>query len=167
MRAVCRIALFFCIFVVPIRSDAESGSELRNWFNDPFFQISNAIAGCPVPAGPFVTAAERNAQSHHRAERGTSCWLAGKCKKPNAYAYDREIAQNFRAALRKRNPFKNSTLWVTVQGRLVFIEGCVRDEKIEHDLETFARAIPYVQQAAAFLYKDLSSSPPYRRLAPP
>ena len=36
-----------------------------------------------------------------------------------------------------------------------------------YDLETFARAIPYVQQAAAFLYKDLSSSPPYRRLAPP
>src|SRR5437899_5540536 len=31
--------------------------ELRNWFDDPFFAISSAIADCPVPAGPFVTEA--------------------------------------------------------------------------------------------------------------
>ena len=50
--------------------------DIRNWFGDPFFQITSAIEHCPEPAGPRVTRAERQAQSHRRAEKGTTCWLA-------------------------------------------------------------------------------------------
>jgi hypothetical protein len=51
----------------------------HNGFDDPFFQIASAVPDCPPPAGPFVTEAEHRAEAHHRAEKGTSCWLAGGC----------------------------------------------------------------------------------------
>src|SRR6185295_3263395 len=96
----------------------------RNWFDDPFFEISDFIADCPPPAGPFVDEAGRRVQAHRRAEKGTTCWLAGACERPNAYAYDRDIAAALQAALRERPPLAGSSLWVTVQGRVMYIEGC-------------------------------------------
>jgi len=35
-------------------------------------------------------------QAHRRAEKGTTCWLAHECERPNAYAYDPDI--NFQQA---------------------------------------------------------------------
>src|SRR5450631_1130432 len=131
---------------------AQPGSERRNWFNDPFFQITAALPDCPVPAGPRVTEAERRVQAHHRAEKGTTCWLAGQCERPNAYAYDADIAAAIRSALSTAQPFGGSTLWVTVQGRVVYVEGCVLEQRMEADLEGFARAIPGVQQAIAIVF---------------
>lgn len=52
------------------------GDVPRNWFDDPFFQIANGIPKCPRPLGPFLTESEMKAESHARAERGTSCWLS-------------------------------------------------------------------------------------------
>lgn len=77
---------------------------LQNWFDDPFFQVSAARPDCPEPAGPRVTAAERQQQSHRRAEKGTTCWLAGEagCERPNAFAYGRDIATAIRQALHGR-----------------------------------------------------------------
>jgi hypothetical protein len=137
--------------------------ELRlNRYGDPYFALSAQVAGCPEPLGPRITEAEQRAQAHHRAERGTSCWLAGQCARPNAFLYDRDIA----AALAERAAghalFEHSALWATVQGRAVFIEGCVRDIAIAPQLEAFARAIPYVQQAAALVYADLAGPPAYK-----
>ncbi|MBI5593177.1 MAG: transporter [Deltaproteobacteria bacterium] len=159
--------ILICAISPAIVSRAQDGPELRNWFNDPFFQISNAIPNCPVPAGPFITFAEKQTQAHHRAERGTTCWLAGKCKRPNAYEYDQDIAEDFKSAWAERSPFKNSTLWVTVQGRIIFIEGCVQDRKWVRDIEKFALAVPNVEQAVAFVYSDLSTNPPYKLLVLP
>lgn len=139
-----------------------AGGELRNWFDDPFFQISASIADCPVPAGPFVDAAERQVQSHHRAEKGTTCWLAKACDRPNAYAYDRDIAAAFQAALRQDDPFAGTTLWVTVQGRVVYIEGCVARESAVAEIEAYARRLPYVEQAIAIVRTDPAARPPYR-----
>lgn len=161
------LPILICAISPAIVSRAQDGPELRNWFNDPFFQISNAIPNCPVPAGPFITFAEKQTQAHHRAERGTTCWLAGKCKRPNAYEYDQDIAEDFKSAWAERSPFKNSTLWVTVQGRIIFIEGCVQDRKWVRDIEKFALAVPNVEQAVAFVYSDLSTNPPYKLLVLP
>ena len=71
---------------------AQDAAERRNWFNDPFFQIAAQAPRCPVPLGPYLTAAEQRAEAHDRAERGTSCWLAGRCARSNAYAYDQETS---------------------------------------------------------------------------
>src|SRR5689334_25386475 len=87
---------------------AGAADELRNWFHDPFFAITSAIRDCPLPAGPYITDAERRVQAHHRAERGTTCWLAKACDRPNAYAYDRDIADAIAAAMRERKPFRDT-----------------------------------------------------------
>jgi hypothetical protein len=154
--------LLFALPLAVSASAAQPGQELRNWFDDPFFQISSAIPGCPEPAGPFVTEAERRAEAHIRAEKGTACWLAGQCDRPNAYLYDRDIADAFKAAIAERNPFARTSLWVTVQGRVVYIEGCVGDKSLARELEAFARGLPYVQQATAVVRSKPSERAPYR-----
>jgi hypothetical protein len=146
---------------------AQSDSQRENWFHDPFFQISDAVPDCPMPAGPFVTAKERTAEAHHRGERGTSCWLEGKCDRPSSYDYDQDIAGAFKSAIATANPFKDSTLWVTVQGRAVFIEGCAEDRRLAARIEAFTMQLPYVQVAVAKVRTDPSLPPPYPLLNSP
>lgn len=141
--------------------------ELRNWFDDPFFPVTAEVPGCPEPAGPRVTEAERQGQSHRRAEKGTTCWLAGEddCGRANAYAYDRDIAAEIRAAATPAEPFDHSSLWVTVQGRIVYVEGCVPQPDRAPALEAALRRLPHVQQAIAIVTTDPAADPPYRRFA--
>ena len=141
---------------------AHADDDLQNWFNDPFFQIAASIPNCPLPAGPFTTESDRRVQAHRRAEKGTTCWLAKECDRPNAYVYDADIASAFQAAWRDRNPHSNTTLWVTVQGRVLYIEGCAADESVTLELEAFARSIPNVQQAIAIIRTDSSARAPYK-----
>jgi hypothetical protein len=145
---------------------AQDADGLRNWYNDPFFQISSALPDCPLPAGPFVDERERQAQAHHRAEKGTSCWLAGACQRQSAYAYDEDIAAAIRDAVRERDPFPASTLWVTVQGRVVYIEGCAAPGTDVRTLESFVRSLPHVEQAIAAIRTDPAEAPPYRLRRP-
>lgn len=141
---------------------AQENVDRQNWFGDPFFQASSAIKKCPVPAGPFITEAEKRAQTHHRVERGTTCWLSGQCDKPNFYAYDPEIAEQLKARLQQPSILSTSTVWVTVQGRVVYLEGCAADAALAHSLENIAREIPHVQQAIALLRLPRSKRVPYR-----
>jgi hypothetical protein len=152
----------------PVPGPAQPAPALRNWFGDPFFQIANGQPDCPEPAGPRITEAERQKQTHHRAERGTTCWLAGQCDRPNSYAYDADIAIAIRQGLATNNPFSRASIWVTVQGRVVYLEGCVPEASMEASLEAFARQIPNVQQAiAAVRVTGDPARPPYRRLVDP
>jgi hypothetical protein len=100
--------------------------------------------------------------AHRRAEKGTTCWLARQCDRPNSFAYDEDIATAFKAALKGHDEFAGTSLWVTVQGRVVYIEGCVARPSQEAELEAFSRSIPYVQQALAIVRSDASERPPYR-----
>ena len=151
-----------CVGCAMLAAAARAADELRNWFDDPFFAITSAIRDCPLPAGPFITDAERRVQAHHRAERGTTCWLAKACDRPNAYAYDRDIAAAIAAAVRERRPFPDTSLWVTVQGRVVYVEGCARSPADEAQIEAFMRALPNVQQAIASLRTDPAAPAPYK-----
>jgi hypothetical protein len=141
---------------------AHAAEALQNWFDDPFFQISAEVPMCPLPAGPFVDDADRRAQAHRRAEKGTTCWLAKECERPNAYTYDKDIAAAFQAAVRAHNPFPGTSLWVTIQGRVIYIEGCARDDSVVAQIEPFARALPHVQQAIAAVRTDPLAPPPYK-----
>jgi len=155
-------ALLFAFLVAASTCLAQAGEALQNWFDDPFFQISADVPMCPLPAGPFVDEAGRRTQAHRRAEKGTTCWLAKECERPNAYAYDQDIAAAFRAAVRGHNPFPGTSLWVTVQGRVIYIEGCARDVSMVAQIEPFARALPHVQQAIAAVRTDPRMRPPYK-----
>jgi hypothetical protein len=138
-----------------------AADELRNWFGDPFFAISASLPDCPLPAGPFISEAEQRVQSHHRAERGTTCWLAGQCDRPNAYAYDADIAAALQRAVGDGRAFADSSLWATVQGRIVYIEGCA-SAATAAEAQALARSVPNVQQAIAIVRTDPAARPPYK-----
>ena len=140
-----------------------SDEQPLNRFDDPFGQVSADIADCPEPRGPRVTAAEARVQAHHRAERGTTCWLRGECREPNAFRYDAGIAAALRGALAAAPALHPSSLWFTVQGRVVYLEGCVAAAAQGAALEALARGLPDVQQAVALV--RVGRGPlPYRRL---
>lgn len=143
---------------------AQAPAELRNWFDDPFVQLSAAIAHCPEPLGPRATEPQMLRQTHHRLERGTRCWLEGRCARQSAYDYDRDIAARLAAAWTENPEFARSTIWATVQGRVVYLEGCVRTPSLGAKLEAFARGIPDVDLAVAFVFRPGAATPPYRTL---
>jgi len=115
-----------------------------------------------------VSEAQRRLQAHRRAEKGTTCWLAKEagCDRPSAYAYDRDIAAAIETAMRSQAAFADSSLWVTVQGRVVYVEGCVRDAAQAPAIEAFVRGLPHVQQALAIVTASPRAQPPYEVYAP-
>jgi hypothetical protein len=103
--------------------------ERINRGHDPFFQISHALAGCPVPLGPLETGQEWLDESHYRIERGNSCWVEGRCRLSNAYLYDPEIAEAVQRRLTTINYAthwrEQTTLWLILQRRFIYVQGCV------------------------------------------
>jgi len=136
---------------------------LKNWFNDPFIQVRSAVPDCPQPLGPLVSAEEARKESHWRTERGTTCWLAGKCGKPNSYLYDAPIARSVQAHFAAEPGFaRNSSLWLTFQRRFVWVEGCSADRVIDAAaLEAFVRTEPDVERVIVNLRRPGDSKPPY------
>ncbi|MEM5460830.1 BON domain-containing protein [Paraburkholderia phytofirmans] len=108
---------------------AYAQSELQNRGNDPFLRISSAIRDCPEPAGPRITKAEWMRESHHRIEHGNHCWLEGRCRLPNAFEYDNEIADTTQRRLKWLTgtlpEWQQSSLWITVWQRWILVQGCV------------------------------------------
>lgn len=127
-------------------ASASAAEPLRlNPFGDPFEQ---ATAGrpCPVPRGPAYTDDEIRKLAHDRAERGTSCWLAGRCSEPNAYRYDKRIAAAAVEALRgDASLASSSAIWVLAERRIVWLQGCVADAAQAARAEALARAVPDVE----------------------
>jgi hypothetical protein len=140
------------------------GGGLKNWFNDPFFQVSAGIPSCPLPLGPLVTEAEMKAESHSRVERGTSCWMAGECKQPNAYLYDAGIAQTIRQRLQSTGAFDRDSLWITVSRRFVWAEGCVTDPRKAAEIEALLRTVPDVERVLVNVTNPAMRRPAYRTL---
>ncbi|HYD60745.1 MAG TPA: hypothetical protein VEC35_10345 [Noviherbaspirillum sp.] len=136
-------------------------ASLKNWFDDPFFQVSDGIAGCPRPLGPLLTESEMKSESHSRAERGTSCWMSGACSQPNAYMYDQEIARGVRERLRAG---ADTSLWITVKRRFVWVEGCVAHPAQTADLESQVKSLPNVEHVLVNVMTGTRDKPPYRTL---
>lgn len=135
--------------------------DLRNWFDDPFFQVSNGLPGCAVPLGPLLSFEEQRREAHWRAERGTSCWLAGRCAHSNAYAYDKSLAAPVKAALLAVPGLDNASVWVTIQRRWVFLEGCVADAAQAAALAAAAKAVPDVEAVVPALDVGVPKKPRY------
>ena len=58
---------------------------------DPFAEATAGYSGCPAAKPPVLSEQEMRIQAHGRAERGTSCCLAGTCECGGAYMRDPEI----------------------------------------------------------------------------
>ena len=100
MRACClnsRTVLLVgaLIFTMSTTASAQTSSVAseakKNVFDDPLVQITQGIRHCSVPESPGYTTQKARLKAHYRAERGTSCYRAGRCRLPNAYLYDKEI----------------------------------------------------------------------------
>ena len=144
---------------------AQGGDEIvRNWFKDPYFQVRSAIARCAVPLGPFATEEQMLKETHYRSERGTRCWLEKKCTKPSSYLYDADIATAVRSRFDASRGLRDASLWVTVQRRFVWIEGCVRSGRDEREIEELLRDVPDMDRLIVFVSHVPAAAPPYRTL---
>jgi hypothetical protein len=106
-----------------------------NAFNDPFEQVTSAIAACPVPAGPLYTAQEARDAAHVRSHHGTSCFRSGRCRLPNSYLYDAEIIPRVVQYLRADGRFGDTSVWVIGERRLVHLVGCVKTREQARAME--------------------------------
>ncbi|CAB3755543.1 BON domain-containing protein [Paraburkholderia humisilvae] len=148
-------------------STASVATERKNWFNDPFFELSHAMTDCPVPLGPLMTRAQMEDDAHYRVERGTTCWLAHKCTKPNSYMYDQPIADAIRAHFSNPRAFDGTSLWITVQRRFVYAEGCAPASFDRQALRQQLEAIPDVEQVFIRVGSSARAPLPYKTLAAP
>jgi hypothetical protein len=151
-------------------AQAQDDVGLRNWGEDPFVQLRADDARCPEPRGPRMTAAEWRSEAHWRIETGTSCWLAGRCADANAYRYDGPIAQALFPRLQGLPELAGGSLWVYLQRRIAFVQGCVADraqaQAVEAAIGRAAAAVPDVQMVVPALRVAGDEGTPYRRLDP-
>lgn len=106
-----------------------------NHFDDPFLRATSALPGCPEPAGPRYTPDQVREEAHSRAQHGTSCYYSGRCRLPNAYLYDKEIAPRAVQYLQRDERLADSSVWIVVQRRIVFLQGCVKSREQAQEIE--------------------------------
>ena len=155
--------------VAPGMQPASANTEERkNWFNDPFIQATHALPGCPVPDAPLLTEAQMRQEAHWRAERGTSCYRSGRCRLPNAYLYDPEIAPRVVKAIAAAGTFEDTSIWVEGQRRWVWLKGCVSTQAQADELERMVRLIDDVEAVIPQLIVGTTMPPgtPVYRLPP-
>ncbi len=110
-----------------------------------------------------MTIAEANAEAHPRIERGTTCFMSGKCKEPNAYRYDAQIGAaaklTFDVTVGKVPSFAHTSVWLTVQRRFVFAHGCVSSKAQATHIEALLKSVPDVDYVSAdFIVGDPSKA---------
>lgn len=159
----CSIA----VLVLSLTSHATFADETRvNRGNDPFFQISKAIADCPVPLGPFETEQEWLDDAHYRIERGNSCWVEGRCRLSNGYLYDKEIQEAVGRRLTSINYTTHwrdsTTLWFTLQRRFIYVEGCVSPDFDKQKFLTELGKTADVDRVIDNTMTDPKGKPPYK-----
>ena len=136
--------------------------QKKNWFNDPFFQVASGLIACPVPEGPLLTQDEERAEEHWRVERGTSCFEAGRCRLPNSYLYDKDMAGPVAAALAAVPGVQSASVWVTIQRRWVFLQGCVTTPAQITELQQAAQKVPDVEIVVPMLLIGTTGEPRYQ-----
>lgn len=112
-----------------------SAQDRRNAFDDPFLQVTSALAGCPAPRPPGFTEEEVRKEAHVRSQHGGSCYRVGRCRLPNSYLYDKEIIPRVQQYLRMDGRFDDTTVWVQGERRLVTLMGCVRTARQKEEME--------------------------------
>jgi hypothetical protein len=165
-RAPLALSLACALSLAAAEAQPAQPAEKKNWFDDPFFQVASGAHGCPVPEGPLYTEEERRSQMHSRLERGTSCWLAGKCSDSNAYRYDKPLAPKVEAALKAVPGVGHGSVWVMIQRRWVYLQGCAPSKALALKLEQAAHAVPDVETVVDDLMIGTRGKPGYPLAAP-
>ena len=125
-------------------SSLAKADEPRTYVVDPFAQATAGAPDCPVVEAPALTEYQMRIQAHERAERGTSCCLAGTCECGGAYKRDPEINARVVAALRARADLSNTSIWVTTMRKFVTLRGCARTLAQKRAIERLVKRQPDV-----------------------
>lgn len=141
------MASFARLLAIALASASASiaAEERKNYFNDPFLQVTNGIADCAVPEGPAITEAQMKTEAHARAERGTRCYESGRCRLPSSYLYDKEIIPRVQKAILADGRFADTSVWAEGQRRWVWLKGCVRTQAQRQALERLVRELDDVE----------------------
>jgi hypothetical protein len=130
-------------FVAALAPDVRA-EEPRTYQLDPFTQATAGYANCPEAKSPVLTEQEMRTTAHQRAERGTSCCLAGTCECGGAYKRDPEINDRVAAAIKADSRFAKTSVWVTTTRKFVTLQGCVRSAAQKKALERLVKRQPDV-----------------------
>lgn len=118
-----------------------------------FFQFTAAVPDCPVPRGP------QSGEVVDAADRKIAAALQAALFNPQMYTH---------------SPLVNSSLWATVLGRTVTIEGCIAGDaytSFDHDslrtqIENVGNAIPGVEKTVVLVRTSVQAragkAVPYR-----
>lgn len=149
---------------------AASAETLQNYGNDPFLQVSSRIPDCPEPAGPRISKAEWDRDAHHRIEHGNHCWLEGRCRLPNAFLYDKEIAETVKRRLGTLAgtlpAWQQSALWITIRGRWLTVQGCTSPGFPRDAFLAALREVPDVERVIDQTTATPARGVPYARFEP-
>ncbi len=94
-------------------------------------------------------------QAHERAERGTSCCLAGTCECGGAYRRDPEINARVVAALELDHAFRDTSIWVTTTRKFVTLRGCARTAAQKKAIERLVKR----QTDVAIVWNEIEVRP--------
>jgi hypothetical protein len=147
LRNIARLHEWLASALVPVIvavAYPTSAEEPRTYQLDPFTQATSGYAGCPQGKPPILTEQEMRITAHERAERGTSCCLAGTCECGGAYKHDPEINERVAQAVRNDRRFRDTSIWVTTMRKFVTLQGCVRSGAQKSALERLVKRQPDV-----------------------
>lgn len=117
-----------------------------NPFGDPFLEVTSALPSCPRPRPPAMSPEQERMEAHLRTERGTRCYLEGRCRLSSSYEYDKEIIPRVKKAILADGRFRDTTVSVLGQRRWVFLQGCVRAKAQSQALEDLVKRIDDVER---------------------
>jgi hypothetical protein len=140
---------------------AAGADESKNYFNDPFVQVTSAVPACPAPAGPLISAAEVRQVEHERTQHGTSCYLSGRCRLPNSYLYDKEIIPRVAQYIQRDGRFDDTSVWIMGQRRIVTLMGCVQSREQADALEKSVALVDDVMNVVNKLMVGSQGQAPY------
>ena len=143
-KVMVRRDIFF-VLAFSFTTLAAAADAPRSYQLDPFAQATAGYAGCPAVQPSVLTEQEMRASAHSRAERGTSCCLAGTCECGGAYKRDPEINARVVEAIGSDARFRNTSLWVTTTRKFVTLQGCVASAAQRKALERFVKGVPGVE----------------------
>jgi hypothetical protein len=137
----------------------------RNPFDDPFAVVTSGLPACPRAEPPLLTEEQIRNEAHDRSQRGTSCWLAGRCRLHNAYLYDKEIIPRVVKAVLADGRYADTSVWALGQRRWVWLKGCVSKPEQRDALERLVSNIDDVEGVVNELMVGTGAKPPYRTVA--
>ena len=131
--------------LLALLATAHAADDEGYYQDPPPLAATRGLADCPPPVVRKLTPEQARREAHQRVERGTSCWLAGKCEAGGDYKDDDRVNAQIAEALAADRRLARTSLWVETLRKFVTVKGCVATESQRRVAEALARAVPKVK----------------------